>query len=99
MSIHLVNHTNTSSTHLNQSTNDVGYFHAWILAAKQQWQRHKTLSELRALDDRVLADIGINRSDIPRVVAGFNPRELEIVPTAKAAQTGDAKKDAYLKAA
>jgi uncharacterized protein YjiS (DUF1127 family) len=34
----------------------------------QEWKRYNhSLSELNRLGDRELADIGINRSDIPRV--------------------------------
>lgn len=35
------------------------------------WRRkHRAYSELMALDDRLLADIGINRSEVSRVVWG-----------------------------
>ena len=34
----------------------------------QSWKRYNaSLNELSRLDDRELADIGLNRSDIPRV--------------------------------
>jgi uncharacterized protein YjiS (DUF1127 family) len=36
-----------------------------------RWQEHRTaVRELAALDDRMLSDIGISRSEIPAVVAG-----------------------------
>lgn len=39
-----------------------------IINAYQQWRRYnQSLSELSRLGDRELADIGITRSDIPRV--------------------------------
>ena len=39
-----------------------------ILRAYQQWRRYNaSLSELNRLGDRELADLGISRSDIPRV--------------------------------
>lgn len=61
-----------------------------LLAAAQNalsdW-RHKqqAYAELSALDDRSLADIGINRSQIPAIVEGFheasqNPRDREFIP-------------------
>jgi uncharacterized protein YjiS (DUF1127 family) len=38
----------------------------------QVWREYQdTYSELTSLDDRMLADIGISRSDIPRVAAGL----------------------------
>jgi uncharacterized protein YjiS (DUF1127 family) len=42
-----------------------------ILRAIQSFKDyHRNLRELSALRDRELADIGIDRSDIPRVAAG-----------------------------
>lgn len=39
-----------------------------LLRAYQQWRRYNTsLRELARLGDRELSDIGITRSDIPRV--------------------------------
>lgn len=39
-----------------------------IISAYRQWRRYnRSLSELNRLGDRELADIGISRSDIPRV--------------------------------
>jgi uncharacterized protein YjiS (DUF1127 family) len=39
-----------------------------ILRFLQAWKRYNTsLHELSHLDDRELADIGISRSDIPRI--------------------------------
>ena len=47
-----------------------------VLAAAKNaiadWRRRQqAFAELSALDDRSLADIGINRSDIPAIVEGF----------------------------
>lgn len=35
--------------------------------AQAEWQRRRAMKELYALDDRMLRDIGINRSEIPGV--------------------------------
>ena len=61
-----------------------------LLAAAQNalsdWRRkQQAYAELSALDDRSLADIGINRSQIPAIVEGFheaaqNPRDREFIP-------------------
>jgi uncharacterized protein YjiS (DUF1127 family) len=41
---------------------------AQVVRAFRTWKRyHQSLSELNRLGDRELADIGISRSDIPRV--------------------------------
>ncbi len=38
----------------------------------QSWRRYnRSLNELSRLGDRELADIGISRSDIPRIAWGF----------------------------
>lgn len=39
------------------------------------WQRHTAEAELNALDDRVLHDIGISRSDIPAIANGLYFRD------------------------
>ena len=48
-----------------------------VLAAKLRgWQeRQRVLNELYAMDDRALADIGLNRGDIPFVVKGIAPAQ------------------------
>ena len=38
------------------------------------------------MDDRLLRDIGIDRSDIPRVVDGLTDRELSMRPVSSDAQ-------------
>ncbi len=46
-----------------------------LLAQIRAWQaRRRANAELRRLDDRVLADIGIERSAIPQVVDGLVAR-------------------------
>ncbi|MBR9848465.1 MAG: iron-containing alcohol dehydrogenase [Rhodobacteraceae bacterium] len=38
------------------------------------------IETLRGMDDRLLRDIGIDRSDIPRVVDGLTERERRMRP-------------------
>lgn len=61
----------------------------FLTAAKNalaEWRRkQQAYAELSALDDRSLADIGINRSQIPAIVEGFHeasqkPRDREFIP-------------------
>ena len=49
---------------------------AWLLAPAVRWYRRRELyRELMGLDDRILADIGILRLDIPKVVRNaYAPR-------------------------
>jgi uncharacterized protein YjiS (DUF1127 family) len=48
--------------------NRMGVIETW-------WRRHETERRLAALSDRVLADIGIARADIPLVARGIDPRQ------------------------
>ena len=54
----------------------VGFFRASLLAPVVRWyRRRKFYQELIGLDDRTLADIGILRCDIPRMVRNsYAPR-------------------------
>ena len=65
-----------------------------ILAAARnalsEWRRkQQAYAELSALDDRSLADIGINRSQIPAIVEGLHeasqqPRDRQFIPAFRA---------------
>jgi uncharacterized protein YjiS (DUF1127 family) len=54
--------------------------------ALSEWRRkQQAYAELAALDDRSLADIGIDRSQIPAIIEGFlvaarEPRNREFIP-------------------
>ncbi len=51
------------------------------LAAVRDWQiSRRAAADLRSLDDHVLADIGIDRSDILTVAAGLTARAQEQHP-------------------
>lgn len=43
----------------------------------KRWHRAQAAAALHRLDDRQLEDIGISRNDIPRVVAGLVPSNIE----------------------
>jgi len=99
MSIYLTKDMVASAAHQNPSSRDQGLFYRLFLAAKQQWQRRRMIAALQALDDRMLADIGLHRGDIPQFVAGFSSRELRMAPVTQAARATDVMNDAYLRAA
>jgi uncharacterized protein YjiS (DUF1127 family) len=48
-----------------------------ISRAANRWHRSQAAAALHRLDDRQLEDIGISRNDIPRVVAGLVPSNIE----------------------
>lgn len=64
----------------------------WRRAALRKWKRRKMTAALQALDDWTLADIGLHRSDIKRIVDAFDDRELGMVPLAPAQQATIAEK-------
>ena len=59
---------------------------AAVRHAFAEWRRRQqAYTELMALDDRSLADIGIRRSEIPAIVEGYHeasqkPRDREFLP-------------------
>ncbi len=71
----------------------------WLSAAARQWQRGRMNAALEAMDDRLLRDIGIYRSDIWRVVDGLSDRELRMAPLAPSADPVETYDDIYRKAA
>ena len=44
------------------------------------WRRRRMIQVFEAMDDRLLRDIGFERSDITSRVAAFDDRELRMVP-------------------
>lgn len=77
-----------------------GLLRRWLRAVVRNWKRRKMIAALQALDDRLLKDIGIYRTDIPRIVAGFDDRELGMVPVAANGQSPKkGNHDAHLRAA
>ena len=63
-----------------------GAFRRWLRTVFHRWQRRKMIETLRDMDDRLLRDIGIDRSDIPRVVDGLTDRELSMRPVSSDGQ-------------
>lgn len=63
-----------------------------IDAAARRWRRRRMIAALEQLSDWTLADIGIARADIPRVVEGFDDRELRMTPVAASAPRGVAER-------
>ncbi|MBL8701965.1 MAG: DUF1127 domain-containing protein [Alphaproteobacteria bacterium] len=50
----------------------LGGFVSKLVRGIGEWRRYRTaVAELEGLDNRALEDIGIRRSDIPRVAAGL----------------------------
>jgi len=60
-----------------------GAFRRWLRTTFLQWQRRKMIETLRGMDDRLLRDIGIDRSEIPELVRQFTDRELTMKPISR----------------
>ena len=54
-----------------------GFLHRLVLAPFEGRQRRKAINELERLDDRMLADIGILRSESPQVIDGLSSQYAE----------------------
>ncbi|TDT77971.1 uncharacterized protein YjiS (DUF1127 family) [Litoreibacter halocynthiae] len=79
MSIYMTKPMIASATRPALSNSDTSLLRRLQLAASFWWQRHATANALHGLSDRMLADIGLQRSDIPRVAAGQSRRDLRAV--------------------
>lgn len=56
--------------------------------AMQRWQRRRATANLQGLTDGQLADIGLSRNDIPRVVEGLIWPKGEATPVPAQAPSG-----------
>lgn len=66
-------------------------------AVQRSWQRRRALAELRALDDRMLADIGLQRDNLESVVAAMDAdRMMHGVPHPAAVMAVEAQNLAAL---
>jgi uncharacterized protein YjiS (DUF1127 family) len=68
-------------------------FNRWLGGVARKWERQRTIAALEALNDRLLLDIGIRRSEIRQVVDSLTDRELRKEPLARSTsivETNDA---------
>ncbi len=75
-----------------------GRFYRWILAVTRHVQRRRMITALQNLSDRMLADIGLHRSEIATVVNTFDSRELRMIPVAQHARVEGPDYRAYQQA-
>lgn len=100
MSIYLTRQMIGPSARCRGAANDKGgLLRRWLRAAARRRRQRRTIATLQGLDDRMLADIGLRRSDIPGAVETFGAHELRMVPVAKSIRAEDAERHAYLQAA
>lgn len=69
-----------------------GRFRQWLSVTIRRWQRRRMAEAFYSLDDRMLADIGMCRADIPRVVNELTDRELRMNPPKLPTITANTKK-------
>lgn len=71
----------------------------WIRASAKNWKRRKMIAALQSMDDLLLKDIGVDRSEIIRIVDGFDDRELDMVPVGRTSRETHERKNAVKLAA
>lgn len=54
-----------------------GFLQRLVLAPFETRQRRQAINQLERLDDKMLADIGILRSEIPQVIDGLSSQYAE----------------------
>ncbi len=60
-----------------------GFLRRWLQSKIHNWKHRKMVAALQAMDDRLLWELGIRRTEIVRVVDSFDERELGMVPLAQ----------------
>jgi uncharacterized protein YjiS (DUF1127 family) len=60
-----------------------------IFALSRCWSRRKAIAELQRLDDRLLADIGISRGQIPQVVDGLGRPQARMTRSKPSVSPGE----------
>ena len=62
-----------------------GFAHRWLAAPVVRWyQREQLRIQLSSLSERLLADVGLTRTDIPKVVKGMHVAPAQRQPAASA---------------
>ena len=59
-----------------------GILRRWLQTFVRQWKRRKMIASLVSMDDRLLRDIGVQRSEIRSIVDGLSDGELGMNPLA-----------------
>lgn len=57
-----------------------GVLRRLLRSAVQNWRRRNMIATFESMDDYLLRDIGINRSDIARFVDGLDEHEIRMAP-------------------
>ncbi|RKF13624.1 DUF1127 domain-containing protein [Roseovarius spongiae] len=77
------------TAHENERDDTVGLIGQFGRFLARRRQRRRAIAELEAMDDMLLRDMGIYRSDIRRVVNGFGDRDLGLPPSPRASRKGE----------
>lgn len=68
MSVYITREMVRRAAHEHKRDKPYSLFGSMARSLARKWQRRKAIAQLEAMDDYLLKDIGINRSDIRRVV-------------------------------
>lgn len=86
---HLKNRQDKSAKKRTKGKGISAWFWQCLRVTIRQWQRRKMIAALEAMDERLLRDVGIDRSNIPRVVEDLCRRELRMAPMAPPANADE----------
>gem|GEM_PF-5193830 len=75
MSIH-VETPNAYSAAFSRKHEEGNIVTRFLLTRLSNWQKRRMIAAFERLDDRILADIGLTRGDIPNVIEGLEPGGL-----------------------
>ncbi|MBZ9708575.1 DUF1127 domain-containing protein [Mesorhizobium sp. ESP7-2] len=93
MSDNLPRETNSRLSAGHPGADTLGFLRWLILVPFEGRQRRMAIAELERLDDRMLRDIGILRSEIPEVIDGLTDQTVELVfPTSLVSTSQNAVK-------
>lgn len=83
MSVYITREMLNHAAYENRDEKDVSVIAQLGRSLARRRQRRKAIAELEAMDDVLLRDIAIDRSEIRRAVDGFSDRDLGLTRSAK----------------
>ncbi|WP_341864195.1 DUF1127 domain-containing protein [Gymnodinialimonas sp. 57CJ19] len=79
----LAQSTSACATNINHPPSRSGMLARLLTSASLRWKRNRMISAFNAMDDHVLRDIGIHRTQIEQFVDSLSTRELDMAPLAQ----------------
>lgn len=99
MSVFITREMIASNTPTAPRSAEPGVIGRFMQRAARQWRDRRMIAQLQSMEDWMLRDIGIERGEIPAIVAQLNDQEVRMTPVSKADQQSSVMQHAYQKAA